>query len=340
MQVPFPPGKGKLLFAKSKVYLHVSPSKSENIPGYLTIVQPYKGAANTDIIIAFIVESDLSVEDKKTLAYFDLYGLDGENADKLYSSNSHDSGDGSFNYNDRNIPVVSKYIDRPKLSSLASFSFAVTISNLFSCQIRPRAANFWHGSIILHPKDSLEKLPALFFHDDECPGTKREQKLRSRNFEPFASNTFSGLGDILYWGGDRFLSCLKNYCVLEESPLEKGMILVNPTKDDLINFIPNVIDNKNDKDDPFKQASESFNEFVTTAKWKTLGALAQITKNVRSIVSQVAKNESIPEPIKALLAKPSVKVISDEFDSANVYLAKWALAVEEEAEKSRKVIID
>lgn len=342
MQVPFPAGKGKLLFAKSKVYLHVSPSKSQNIPGFLTIIQPFKGATNTDIIVAFIVESDLSTEDKKTLEYFDLYGLDGENADKLYSSsnNNNDSEHESFNYNERNIPVVSKYIDRPKLSSLSSFSFGVTISNLFSCQIRPKAPNFWHGSIILHPKDSLEKLPALFFHDDECPGTKREQKLRSRNFEPFATNTFNGLGDILYWGGDRFLSCLKNYCVLEESPLEKGMILINPTKDDLINFIPNVIDNKNNKNnDPLKQASESFNEFVTTAKWRTLGALAQITKNVRSMVGQVAKNENVPEPIKALLAKPSVQVISDEFDSANVYLAKWALAVEEEAEKSRKVII-
>ncbi|ODV86103.1 hypothetical protein CANARDRAFT_28144 [[Candida] arabinofermentans NRRL YB-2248] len=332
----YPPGKGQLLFTKSKVYIHVSSSKKDNVPGYLTIVRPFKDSTNRDLIVAFIPEADISADDKESLDFFDLYGLDGETFN-FYGSSSLSSTSLSKQNKDSvqpQLPKVERFIDRPRLSSLASYAFGITISNLFSLQVRPKASNLWYGSILLYPRDSFEKMPALFFHDDECPGTKREQDLKSKKFDPFASNGVSQM----YWGGDRFISVLKSYCVLENSPLEKGMILVNPSKEDMINFIPNVIDNPADVD-PFKDVGQSVNQFFNNTKWKVLSSLATVSKFAKNSVEQVLVNDKVPQPIKNILKKPEVKVIGDEFDSANIYLAKWALAVQQEAEKSRKLII-
>ncbi|KAG7820447.1 hypothetical protein KL928_001884 [Ogataea angusta] len=327
---PFPPGKAQLLFIKSKVYIHVTNSKKDNVPGYIVIAKPYIDSPNLDLVVAFIPETDVGKEDKEALDYFDLYGLDGENT-SFYGSGSTDRGSTQELISSSHLPKVNKYITRPKMSSLSSYAFGLTISNIYSIQIRPKASTLWYGSVVLHPKNSLEKVPALFFHDDECPGTIREEKLKNQSFNPFAENMNGGL----YWGGDRFISCLRNYCVLEQSPLEKGMVLVNPTKEDSINFIPNIIDTK----DPLENATQTVDQFITNAKWKVLTGLASITSFARKQIGQVAESNKIPEPIKKLLQKPEVRVIGDEFDSANVYLARWALAVQQEAEKSRKLII-
>ncbi|KAH3671616.1 hypothetical protein OGAPHI_000319 [Ogataea philodendri] len=326
----FPPGKGQLLFAKSKVYIHVTSSKKDNVVGYLTIIKPYQGSPNLDLVVAYIPESDLEKEDKETLDYFDLYGLDGENTN-FYGSGTQGSNSTKEGLSSSNLPQVKKFITRPKMSSLSSYAFGLTIANLFSIQVRAKTSSLWYGSVVLHPKDTLEKVPALFFHDDECPGTIREQKLKSESFSPFADNFNGGL----YWGGDRFISCLRNYCVLEYSPLEKNMVLVNPTKEDSLNFIPNVVDSK----DPLENATQSVDQLVTKAKWKVLTGLATITTFAKKQIGHVAENNRLPEPIKKMLQKPEVKLIGDEFDSANVYLARWALAVQHEAEKSRKLII-
>ncbi|QPG72943.1 hypothetical protein FOA43_000247 [Brettanomyces nanus] len=328
MAISFPPGKGRVLYAKSKVYVHMTSSKRDNIAGYLVIVKPFVDSPSTDLVVAYIPESDLSEDDKASLEYFDLYGLDGESHDFFGSGDGNSTSSSSLNK-----PKVARFINRPRMSSMSSFAFGLAISNIFSIQVRPKTTTLWEGSIVLHPKDLLEKVPALFFHDEESAGTKREQKLKSRRFDPFAENS---KGD-LYWGGDRFISCMKNYCVLEESTLEKGMYLVNPSKDDTINFIPDVLDKP--QMNPGESVGDAVNDFISDAKWKMLTGLASVTKFAKKQFSGIVENEAIPAPIRQLLGKPQVRVIGDEFDSANVYLAKWALAVQEEADKSRKQIV-
>ncbi|VEU23780.1 DEKNAAC104947 [Brettanomyces naardenensis] len=335
----FPPGKGQLLYVKSKVYVHVTSSKKDNVPGYLVIVKPFPDSPKTDLVVAFIPESDVSQDDVNALDYFDLYGLDGEENNFYGNSNgstssatdrgNHNGGGGRSNY-----PKVARFIERPRMSSMSSFAFGLAISNIFSIQVRPKTTTLWEGSVVLHPKDVLEKVPALFFHDDESAGTKREQKLKSQRFDPFAENSKGGL----YWGGDRFVSCMRNYCVLEESTLEKGMYLVNPSKDDTINFIPNVLDESEVGNGP-ESVGNAVNEFLNGAKWRVLTGLASVTSFAKKQLNGMTQNGSIPAPIRNLLNQPQVRVVGDDFDSANVYLAKWALAVQEEAEKSRKQIV-
>lgn len=344
----FPPGKGQILYAKSKVYIHLTSSKKDNVVGYLVIVKPFADSTNTDFIVAFIPETDVSADDRQPLDYFDLYGLDGERYD-FYSSNQSSQSqlsraDGQDK--DKDKPKIAKFINRPKTTSMTSFAFGMPISNLYSIQVRPKTTTLWEGSVVFHPKDVLEKVPALFFHDDESPGTKREQKLRSKQFTPFAENS---KGD-LYWGGDRFISCLKNYCVLEESTLEKGMYMVNPSKEDMINFIPNVLDDKDllkrakngepvSVSDSINSVGRTVGDFITNAKWKMLTGLASVTTFAKKQLNDISENQSIPNPIRKMFVQPQVQAINEDFDSANIYLAKWALAVQEEADKSRKKIV-
>lgn len=318
----FPPGKGQLLYCKSKVYVHVTANKRDNVAGYLTIVKPFVDSQNIDLIVAYIPETDVTAIDKEALDYFDLYGLDGENYDFYKKSEVVASS---------NKPQVNRFIDRPRLTSLSSYAFGLQISNIYSIQVRPKTTGLWEGSLVLHSKDVQEKMPALFFHDDESPGTKREQKLKSNSFDPFSENSKGEL----YWGGDRFISCMRNYCVMEESTLEKGMYLVNPTKDDTIGFIPDVLD----AEDADESVGEILQDWMANAKWKVLTGLASVSGFAKKKISGVIENDKLPEPIRKLLNRPQVRAIGDDFDSANVYLSRWALSVQEEAEKSQKQII-
>lgn len=327
----FPAGKGQVLYTKSKVYLHITNSKKDNIGGYLTIVKPFPDSRNDELIIAFIPETDLSVEDKGSLDYFDLYGLDGEKFD-FYSSKSNDAMTSSKS----NLPKAIKFIDRPKLSSISSYAFGVSINQLFTIQVRPKTTSLWEGSIILHPKQETDRLPAMFFHDDESPGTKREQKLKSQTFNPFSENQISG--NSLYWGGDRFISCLKSYASLTESTLESGMFLVNCTEEDVMNFVPNLLSNDESEVVNY-DFSKEFNQALNSAKWTVLTGLASITGFAKKKINNAIENKMLPQSIQKFVERPEIKKITDDFDSANIYLAKWALSVQEEAEKNRKMII-
>ncbi|AWU77675.1 uncharacterized protein C5L36_0D04060 [Pichia kudriavzevii] len=328
----FPPGKGQVLYAKSKVYLHLTSSKKDNVCGFLTIIKPFPTSTNEELIIAFIPETDLSPTDREALVYFDLYGLDGEKFD-FYSSASNDTMD-SQGHNS-NKPKVKKFIDRPKLSSISSYAFGVSINQLYSIQVRPKTSNLWEGSIVLHPKHEGDRLPSLFFHDDESPGTKREQQLKRKTFNPFSDNSING--NSLYWGGDRFLSCLRNYADLKESTLESGMFLVNCTGEDALNFVPNILDQS--ENGANLDLRSNFNHFLNSAKWKVLTGLASITGFTKNNINKAIDNKLLPQTIQQFIERPEIRQITDEFDSANIYLAKWALNVQEEAERNRKMII-
>lgn len=328
--VIYPPGKGRVLYAKAKVYLHITSSKKDNIAGYLVIVKPFFDSKNEDLIIAFIPESDLSTEDAESLDYFDLYGLDGEN-NNFYSAEANVNQTRAHR---NNLPKCHKFIDRPAMSSIASYAFGVTIAQLYTIQVRPKTSNLWEGSIILHPKHEADRLPAIFFHDEESLGTKREQKLKNQSFDPYAENTIGG--NLLYWGGDRFISCIKVYAKVTESTLEPGMFLVNCTQEDAMGFVPDVKEATSEGD---YDLGADFNQALNSAKWKVLTGLASITNFAKKQINTAIESNVLPKSIQKLIERPEVKKITDDFDSANVYLAKWALNVQEEAEKNRKMII-
>lgn len=301
----FPPGKVDLIYSKSKVYVHPNKNSKENIPGFLYFIKESSISTDRELLFGWSPEHYLTQSD---LEVFQKVDLDSINVNLPSNSKNHHN-----------------FIKRP--STFGSFSFSISLGNLFSIQIRPPSLGWWYGSIIINTRSSSDKLPVLFFHDDECPSTQREQSLKNKNFDPFGDDNG------LFWGGLQMLDFLKNVAVVEKSSLENSILLINPTLMDLNNFSPtNIADDNNAKKNPF-----DFNKMLNDARWSVLETLARVTKFTKKSVDNVL--DESPLPIKNLLKNPEVQRVNDEFDTARVYLAKWAMGVQEEAEKTRKQII-
>lgn len=306
----------QLLFSKSKVYVHPSKSAKDNISGFLALVRPHN-AEDRDILLAWIPEDLL----KKTEDYNSYVKVDLD-PDSQTVSTTDISLSSPTSSNSSHSSTTSVFVSRPISSSLTSYAFSIPLRDVYSIQIRLPSLGWWWGSVVIHTRDG-ETPPALFFHDSECQSTVLIQQKMNKNFDPFAD------GDI-FWGGDQFLKVLDQYCTLEKSTLETSIYLVNPEPEDRRSFSP-----KNAKVTDAKESS--FAKVLNDAKWTILSKLAQVTKISRKAAQNVIDNS--PPSVRNLLNQPEVKKIGDDFDSARVYLAKWAMGIAEEAEKSRKKIV-
>jgi len=321
----YPLGKVNLIYAKSKVYVHPTKNSKENVCGFLYMSRD-NGATDRDIIFGWIPEHLIDKSDLEIFNKVDLASISSSNISSSAGSSNTNSQKGNY------------FIKRP--SSFGSFAFAVTLGNLFSIQIRPPSLGWWYGSIIINTRSSEDKLPVLFFHDDECPSTQREQSRKNKEFDPFSDDNG------LFWGGLQMLEFLKKYANIEKSSLEENILLVNPTLEDLNNFSPTNV-----KIVPgggvggvggggfggFKKSTFNFNKMLNDARWSVLETLARVTKFTKNSVDNVV--DESPIAIKNLLKNPDVQRVNEEFDTARIYLAKWAMGVQEEAEKTRKQII-
>lgn len=292
----------QLLFSKSKVYVHPTQSAKDNIPGYLALVRP-KNGSNLEILLSWIPESLLqNSEDLSSYVKVDL-----------------DHTDSSSNL----VREEEVLVATPPRSSLSSYAFSVPLSNLYSIQTRPPTLGWWWGSIVLHTK-SEETLPTLFFHDSESRSTVLLRQQRTKNFDPFVNGTE------VFWGGEQFLQVLRQYAALEQSTLEPAIILVNPDPEDRLSFSPKAVARVPVKEDPLAKAFKD-------ARWTILENLAKVTRFSRRAAQNVI--DKSPPSVKQLLNKPEVKRIGDDFDSARVYLAKWAMGIAEEAERNRSRVV-
>lgn len=301
----------ELLYAKSKVNLHPTTSKRDNVPGFLTLTRGGSlHATNKDILLSFTPESQLTASELKKYEAVDL--------DDTWNDDTPDT---------KQYKVVAK----PHTSVLTGYSFSIPLSLIYSIQARKPSVGFWYGSLVLNTKDG-EKLPIVFFHDDESPSTVNRQKVLRQKFD-----TFDDDGEA-YWGGKDFMTVLGKFINVEKSTIEKSVYLVNPESNDLRNFSPFV--DRNKKKEPPKNALENFklpdvNKIIANAKWRVLETVATLGARAKNQVVDIVE-EHAPPPVKQLFGKPEVQLISNEFDSARVYLAKWAAQVKEEAEQAQK----
>lgn len=298
----YPIGKSQLLYAKSKVYVHPTKSAKDNVPGFIYLLKESDIQTDKEITFGWCSESNLDPDQLETLNIVDL--LRGDTSTRTF------------------IKKPSRY---------GSFSFSVTINELFSFQIRPPSLGWWYGSIIINTKSSLDKLPVLFFHDDECPSTVEELNFKKKQFEIFNDE------NELFWGGLQFLTNFKKYANLEKSTLERSIFLINPSLEDLNNFSPTNITESTKKLSLESISKPNFNQLINDAKWTVLETLAKFTNFTKKKLDDV----QIDQNLLPFLSNPEVVKINDEFDTARVYLAKWAMGVQEEAYKNRsKIILD
>lgn len=218
--------------------------------------------------------------------------------------------------------------------SVGGYSFAVPVSAIYSLQIRPPSLGWWYGSIIINTKAG-DSFPALFFHDNECQSTiLQKKKLTKDTFDPF------GEAGQMFWGADEVLRWLKRYVRVERSTAEANIYLVEPTAEDMLAFGSKSPGAKKDgqKAQGSKDAEmDPFVKFFKEAGWNIMEGFSRVTTLTRRAAQDFAESSNMPPQVKRLLKNPEVQTIQDEFDSARIYLARWAMGIAEQSERDRRL---
>lgn len=213
------------------------------------------------------------------------------------------------------------------------YAFAVPLSEIYSLLVRPPSIGWWFGSLVINTRAG-DSFPALFFHDSECESTILQKKKRTKEtFDPFSAD------GSMFWGGDEVLKWLRNYVTVQRSEAEKNAYLINPSEEDLVSFgRPTMGDQETTEQENQGQRDAGMDPFMKALKetrWKVLEQLSKITTFTRRTASDIAENPRIPPQIRRLMKNPQVQTLQDEFDSARIYLARWAMSLAEQSERER-----
>ena len=192
-----------------------------------------------------------------------------------------------------------------------------------------------------------DSFPALFFHDSECQSTILQKKKRTReNFDPFGAN-----GE-MFWGGDEVLRWLKRYVTIERSGAEPNIYLVEPSAEDKEGFggkpvTAAAVRRPSSSGMKIGGAAGSgagssrdagmdpVTKFVKETGWNLMEKFSKVTTFTRRTADSVIDNPKMPPQVRRLLRNPEVQTLQDEFDSARIYLARWAMGIAEQSERDR-----
>lgn len=331
-------GKGvKLLFCKSKVYVHPTASAKDNIPGFVALIQQKPAPASStpvsspqgkhkdaqaasSLFLAWIPESSLEQSTYETYAKVDL--SDSPSPPKQ----SH------------LVPALPTTVTSGRDAGLGAYAFAVPVAHIYSLLVRPPSVGWWFGSVVINSRQG-DSFPALFFHDSECQSTINQRKRLARdNFDPF------GEKGGLFWGGDEVLRWLKRYVDVTRSA-EQNVFLVDPSEEDKRGFgsksMPDKIkkalegDRRTSGESSRDGGMDPVTKALKEARWNFLEKLSQVTTFTRRTAQAVAENKNLPPQVRRLMQNPDVQTVQDEFDSARIYLARWAMGIAEQSEKER-----
>jgi TBC1 domain family member 15 len=216
------------------------------------------------------------------------------------------------------------------------YAFAIPLSEIYSLLVRPPSLGWWFGSLVINTLAG-DSFPALFFHDSECESTILQKKRRARDhLDPFDED--GGM----FWGGDEVLRWLKRYVTVERSGADPSAYLIDPSEEDKKGFggphitksrqgsvaAPATSSQKDAGMDPLTKA-------LKETRWMILEKLSQVTTFTRRTAQDIADNPKIPPQVRRLMKNPEVQTLQDEFDSARLYLARWAMGIAEQSERER-----
>ncbi|KAK8113085.1 GTPase-activating protein GYP7 [Apiospora sp. TS-2023a] len=336
-------GRGvKLLFSKSKVYVHPTPSAKDNIPGFVALLQQ-KGPRNERPTSSSSGTSATPASSDLLLAWIPETSL-GEAASVYVKVDLTD---------DESPPKQSYLVPPPPTvtthrGSVGHYSFAIPVSAIYSLLVRPPSLGWWFGSLVINTKAG-DSFPALFFHDSECQSTILQKKKRARNdFDPFDKD------GQMFWGGDEVLRWLKRYVKIERSGAEPNIYLVEPTKEDseafggkLTSSSPTTGGQDGGRGVAARGAAAGSSrqnadgqmdpvmKFVKETGWNIMEKFSKVTTFTRRAAQDVLDNPNVPPQVRRLMRNPEVQTIQDEFDSARIYLARWAMGIAEQSERDR-----
>jgi hypothetical protein len=338
-------GKGvKLLYTKSKVYVHPTPSQKDNISGYIALIQQKPSLNMSSSYTAAPTtpgSSKVSQSEKNSLLLAWVPESSLGDASEIYTKVELSDGESP--------PKQSYLVPPPPIttsrgSNLGTYAFAVPLTGIYSISVRPPSVGWWFGSIIINTRAG-DSFPALFFHDSECQSTiQQRKKLQRESFD------ISADGGGMFWGGDEVLRWMKRYMTVERSTQEPTVYLIDPSDADKLSFgsgskptpdhVRNMLEGK-DKDHPNPSSRNKDGQMdpvmqaLKSARWSFLEKMSQVTTFTRRTAQAVAENKNLPPQVRRLLQNPQVQHVSDEFDSARLYLARWAMGIAEQSERER-----
>ncbi|KAL5364781.1 rab-GTPase-TBC domain-containing protein [Aspergillus floccosus] len=327
----------KLLFSKSKVYVHPTPSSKDNIPGFIALIQqkPVPSPSNTTIPTSSPKKSDLS---SYLLAWVPESSLGDAYSTYVKVDLSEDDSSPKQKYLVPPLPATTTYKD-----PIGLYAFAVPLSEIYSLLVRPPSLGWWFGSLVINSRAG-DSFPALFFHDSECQSTILQKKRRTQeSFDPF------GEDGTVFWGGDEVLRWLRKYVEVQRSAVDSSVYLINPSEEDRISFGRPLSSGgaaRTSRDQAAAPAGPSaggpqdagmdpFMKAIKETRWKVLEQLSKITTFTRRTANEIADNPRIPPQVRRLMKTPEIQTLQDEFDSARLYLARWAMSISEQSERER-----
>lgn len=153
----------------------------------------------------------------------------------------------------------------------------------------------------------------------------------------------------MFWGGDEVLRWLKRYVTVERSGADTSVYLIEPTEEDKRSFGKNAPGSARNSAEGGRPGEASSSEAsakrdgamdpvtkaLKEARWNFLEKLSQVTTFTRRTAQAVADNQRIPPQVRRLIQNPEVQTLQDEFDSARIYLARWAMGIAEQSERER-----
>lgn len=225
------------------------------------------------------------------------------------------------------LPTTTTYKD-----PIGLYAFAVPLSEIFSLLVRPPSLGWWFGSLVINSRAG-DSFPALFFHDTECESTILQKKKRTKEtFDPFGDD-----GSV-FWGGDEVLKWLKSYANVQRSAFDKSVYLINPSDEDKMSFGRPFKDQETSEPEENSQRDagmDPFTKAIKETRWKVLEQLSKITTFTRRTANEFADSPRIPPQVRRLMKNPEIQTLQDEFDSARLYLARWAMSIAEQSERER-----
>ena len=322
--------------------MHPTPSSKDNIPGFIALIQQKRPDTDARPTTSSSSSSKADRATSYLLAWLPESSL-GEAFDSYVKVELSDASSPP-----KNTPLVPQ---PPTTTShtapIGTYAFAVPVSEIYSLLIRPPSLGWWFGSVVINTRAG-NSFPALFFHDDECQSTiLQKKKLVRENFDPFGESGGT------FWGGDEVLRWLKRYVVVEKSGADPSVYLIEPSADDRLGFGGKTSAPSSPKlgskaagpvgiQGPSAASSSNrdagmdpLTKALKQARWSFLEKMSQVTNFTRRTAQDIVENPKVPPQVRRLMKNPEVQTLQDEFDSARVYLARWAMGIAEQSEKER-----
>lgn len=321
--------------------MHPTPSSKDNVPGFIALIQQKPSAAEQQERPTSSSSSRTVKASSYLLAWLPEASL-GDAYDAYVKVDLSESS---------SPPRQTFLVPQPPTttvhsSAIGSYAFAVPVSEIYSLLIRPPSLGWWFGSVVINTRAG-DSFPALFFHDDECQSTiLQKKKMVKDSFDPFGENGGT------FWGGDEVLRWLRRYVNVEKSGADLSVYLVDPSAEDRLGFggrpaspkVSSALGSSAGQATVASQSSSSqsrdagmdpLTKALKQARWSFLEKMSQVTNFTKRTAQDIVENPKVPPQVRRLMKNPEVQTLQDEFDSARVYLARWAMGIAEQSERDR-----